>query len=44
MKEIPGVPKFLTVLEREYTDQLLLPPPETRRNPPNDPHLPGLHP
>src|SRR5512140_3108298 len=32
MKEIPGAPKFLTVLEREYTDQLLLPRPEPKRN------------
>jgi hypothetical protein len=44
MKEIPGVPKFLTVLEREYTDQFLLPRPEPRRNPPSDPHLPDIHP
>jgi len=44
MKEIPSTPKFLTVLEREYTDQFLLPRPEPRRNPPNDPHLPDIHP
>ena len=44
MKEIPSIPKFLTVLEREYTDQLLLPRPEPRRNPPNDSHLPNMHP
>ena len=43
MKEMPGVPKFLTVREREYTDQLLLPRPEPRRNPPSDPHRPDLH-
>lgn len=42
MKEIPGNPKFLTVLEREYTDQLLLPRSETRRDPPADPHFPDL--
>lgn len=44
MKEIPGNPKFLTVLEREYTDQLLLPRSETRRDPPKDSHLPDIHP
>jgi hypothetical protein len=44
MKEIPGVPRFLTVLEREYTDQFLLPRPEPRRNPPSDTHLPDIHP
>jgi len=44
MKEIPGIPKFLTVPEREYTGQVLLPRPEPRRNPPHDPHLPSIHP
>jgi len=44
MKEMPNLPKFLTVREREYTDQLLLPRPEPRRNPPDDSHLPNMHP
>ena len=44
MKEMSGLPRFLTVLEREYTDQFLLPRPEPRRNPPGDTHLPDIHP
>ena len=43
MKELPATPKFLTVLEREYTDQLLLPRPEPRRTPPSDRHFPDIH-
>lgn len=43
MKEIPNLPKFLTVLESEYTNQFLLPRPEPRRNPPGNPHRPDLH-
>jgi hypothetical protein len=44
MKEIPGTPKFLTVPEREYTEQILLSRTEPRRNPPGNQHLPGIHP
>ncbi len=44
MKEVSGSPKFLTVLEREYTDQFLLPRTEPKRNPPSDTHLPDIHP
>jgi hypothetical protein len=44
MKEMPGLPRFLTVTEREYTDQLLPPRSEPRRNPPGGPRLRDLHP
>ncbi len=33
MKDMPPRPRLLTVLEKEYTEQLLLPGPVTRRDP-----------
>ena len=38
MKEMPLHPQFLTVPEKQYTEQLLLPGPTVRKNP-DDSHL-----
>ncbi len=40
MKDMPPHPRLLTVPEKEYTEQLLLPGPAIRRNPTTDGGLP----
>ncbi len=41
MKDMPARPRLLTVPEKEYTEQLLLPGPVIRRNPASDDSLPA---